>query len=489
MENAGVGSWIARLGRNAPRRIAVVSGDAAWTYEDLAARVRRLAHVLRALGVQRGDRVAWLGANHPAFLETLFATGLLGSVLVTVNHRLDESSIARILADSGASVVVSRLNIALPSSVRARIAVDDYSELIARASDDDIDEPVSLDDLCMLPYTSGTTGAPKGVMLTHGNVTWNVVNVLSCADIRSEDVTIAIAPFFRVGGTGVNVLPVLFKGGTVVIPTSSEPDELLDLIERHRVTVGFANPDLLDAMLRASRWPSADLTRVRFFMTGGAPVPERLIRAFLDRGITLLQGYGLSEAAPLALLLDSATALRKVGSAGKPPLLTDVRIVRADGRIADVGETGELQVKGRNVMAGYWNRPDATRSAIDRDGWLRTGDVARTDDEGDVWIVDRSGDEYVSMGQIVYPGDVERVLLAHPAVADAGVVGAPAGGAAFVVLAPGATAIESELLEHCRAQLPAHAVPAKLSLVKSLPRNSVGKLLRRELRAQLVQIA
>lgn len=485
MTNAGVGSWIARWARNAPRRTALVSGDASWTYEQLAARVRRLAHALRALGVRRRDRVAWLGANHPAFLETFFATGTLGGVLVPVNHRLDESAIARILADSGATVLVvprSPPQLALPSSITVRTA----EELIAHGSDESIEEAVSLEELCMLPYTSGTTGAPKGVMLTHGNVTWNVVNVLSCADIRSEDVTIAIAPFFRVGGTGVNVLPVLFKGGTVVVPTGSGPDEVLGLIERHRVTVGFANPDLLDGMLRSQRWSSADLSSVRFFMTGGAPVPERLIRAFLDRGVTLVQGYGLSEAAPLALLLDPETALRKVGAAGKPPLLADVRIVRTDGTIAAAGETGELQVKGPNVMAGYWNLPEATQRAIDREGWLRTGDVGRIDGDGDIWIVDRSGDEYVSMGQIVYPGDVERVLLAHPAVADAGVVGVSGSGIAFVVLSRDAAATGDELLEHCRCELPAHAVPARLVVVTTLPKNSVGKLLRRELRKAVV---
>lgn len=438
MIDGGVGSWIERWARNAPRRVAVVSGQASWTYEELAARVRRLAQALRSLGVRRGDRVAWLGPNHAAFLETFFATGLLRAVLVPVNHRRDEPSIAHILADSGASVLVARRSMArttLAPDVRARIVVEggeaghDYETLVAQASDELIEERVSLEDLCMLPYTSGTTGASKGVMLTHRNVTWNVVDVLSCTDIRSDDVTIAIAPFFRVGGTGVNVLPVLFKGGTVVIPEGSDPGELLALVERHGVTVGFANPDLLEAMLRAERWPSVDLSRVRFFMTGGAPVPERLIRAYLARGVTLLQGYGLSEAAPLALLLDPASALRKVGAAGRPPLLVDA--------------------------------------------------------DGDVWIVDRAGDGYVSMGQLVYPGDVERVLLAHPAVADAGVVGVPEGGAAFVVLEPGATASEEALTDHCRAGLPAHAVPRTISFVPSLPRSSVGKLLRNELRGSL----
>ena len=193
-------------------------------------------------------------------------------------------------------------------------------------------------------------------MLSHGNVTWNVVNFLSCADFRGDDVTIAIAPFFRVGGTGVNVLPVLFVGGTVVVPDDPSADGILGLIERHRVTVGFGNPDLLDALLRSARWSAVDLSSIRFVLTGGAPVPERLIRAYLDRGVTLLQGYGLSEAAPLVLILDAQSSLQKVGSAGRPPLLVDVRIVDADGRDVASGQTGELLVRGPNVMAGYWRR-------------------------------------------------------------------------------------------------------------------------------------
>ena len=183
----------------------------------------------------------------------------------------------------------------------------------------------------MITHTSGTTGMPKGVMLTHGNITWNMVNLLSVADFRGDDVTVAVTPFFRTGGTGVNVLPVLFKGGTVVVPETGDPDEILGLLERWHVTVGFGNPDLLERITRSPRWSGADLSAIRLFITGGAPVPEHLIRAYMERGVPFLQGYGLSEAAPLVLLLDPQSATRKIGSAGKPPLFVDVRTVRPDG--------------------------------------------------------------------------------------------------------------------------------------------------------------
>jgi fatty-acyl-CoA synthase len=496
--NFGLGSWIERRARTAPDQVALVGDDRSFTYAELARQVRCLANGLHRLGVGRGDRVAWLGPNHPAFLEALFASGLVGAALAPVNHRLAADGIRAVLADIKPSVLVQHAATdptAVANLVGPWIAVAgsidgalDFEALVVESPDDPVEVAAGMDDVCLLPHTSGTTGPPKGVMLTHANLTWNVVNFLTCADFRSDDVTVAIAPFFRVGGTGVNVLPVLFMGGTVVVPSDLSPAGILQAMERHRVTVGFANPDLLDALARSEAWPQVDLSSVRFVVTGGAPVPERLIRAWLDRGVMLLQGYGLSEAAPLALLLDPTSALTKMGSAGRPPLLVDIQIVHPDRSVVGPGETGELLVRGPNVMAGYWRQPEATQEVLSADGWLRTGDAARSDQEGYVWIVDRMADCFLSDGRPVYPGDVERVLSAHPAVADAGVVQllAKGGGevvAAFVVLSAGSEATEQEILAFGRQHLAAHQAPASVTFLDRLPRNSVGKLLRAQLRA------
>lgn len=501
MSNAGIGPWIESRARANPNRVALIAGGRSWTYSELGDRVRRLANGLRALGVAKGDRVAWLGPNHPAFVESLFAASLLGAVTAPVNHRLDEAEIDFILEDTKPRVLIQHLAAdatKVGGSSFRRVAVGgsadgamDFEALVAESPGHAIEEAVGLDDLCMLPHTSGTTGRPKGVMLSHGNITWNVVNLLTCADFRGDDVTIALAPFFRVGGTGVNVLPVLFKGGTVVVPGEVHPDSILELTERRRVTVGFGNPDILESMVRSRLWPVADLSRVRFLITGGAPVPEPLIHAYQERGLTLLQGYGLSEAAPVALVLQPGSAPTKIGSAGTPPLFVDTRIVGPGGAEVGPRQAGELLLRGPNVMAGYWNRAEATAAALTPDGWLRTGDAARADEDGYIWIIGRIADSFVTHGEIVHPGDVERILLSHPAVADVGVAPVSEPGEedvpiAFVVVASGARTTEQELLGWCRENLAAHQVPAAVTFVDLLPRNSVGKLIRTELQHEAV---
>jgi fatty-acyl-CoA synthase len=431
-------------------------------------------------------------------------------VLAPINHRLERGAIEAICKDVAPRVLFldgSLSDVNLPPVVAATVMVGPvdaeslYERLIADAPDEAIDELVTFDSLCLLPSTSGTTGVPKQIMLTHGNLIWNVINLLSSIDIRPDEATIAVVPFFRTGGTGINVLPVLFKGGTVVIPTSTAPDEIFDLMERHRVTIGFGSPDLLEALTRSPRWHSADFTNLRMFMTGGAPVHERLLRTCHERGFNVLQGYGLSEAAPFVSVLDDANGLRKLGSAGHPALFVDVRIVRADGSDAASGEIGDLLVSGPNVMAGYWKRPDATRRALDEHGWLRTGDVAFLDADGFLFIVGRAEDAYRSAGMLVHPGLAERVLRQHPTVAEACVVGRDDGAVAYVVLEPWAGAlthsyvetgssrpvgaeaeVEAELWSLCREQLPVYARPSAIERVASLPKNPAGKIMRHRIR-------
>jgi fatty-acyl-CoA synthase len=489
MRNQGIGSWTVRRDRKTPDRVAVEYGESSFTYRQLHQRVVRLAHALRRLGVARGDRVAYLGPNHPSLLETFFAAGLLGAVFVPLNTRLAAPELAGQIADSGAGTLVHAPGVAggLGPAVTAprMIEVGDvYEDLLARSPVDPIDEDVSLDEPCIIMYTSGTTGKAKGAVLSHGNIMWNSINVLVDLDLANDEVTLLIAPLFHTAGLNMTCLPTLLKGGRVIIEPAFDPDRVLALIEQRRITFMFAVPAMYDTLAASPRWPTADLSSLRTLTCGGAPVPAATIRTYLGRGLTFIQGYGMTEASPGVLLLDRAEVQAKAGSAGVPHFFTEVRVVGPD--LADVapGEKGEVLVSGPNVMRGYWN---VAESPFVDGGWFRSGDVAVTDEDGFVFLVDRVKDMIISGGENVYPAEVESALLDHPAVLECGVFGVPDEkwgevGRAVVVLRPGASAEEEELRGFLLGRIAKYKIPKSFRFAESLPRNAVGKILKNRLR-------
>jgi fatty-acyl-CoA synthase len=484
MRNQGIGSWTARRARKTPHRAAIGYDRRQWTYGQLHERVTRLAHGLRGLGVGRGDRVAYLGPNHPAYLETLFATAGLGAVFVPLNFRLARPELAYILDDSG-----SRVFVAGPEYVDLNPTVvvgEPYEQLLAGQPAEPIDEPVSLDDLCLIMYTSGTTGRPKGTMLSHGNITWNSLNVLVDCDLASDEVALLCAPLFHTAGLNMTCLPVLLKGGTVVLEPAFDPVRTLDLIAERRITFMFGVPAMYNAMAACERWPDADLSSIRILTCGGAPVPEATIQTYLQRGLTFIQGYGMTEASPGVLLLDSDRVAAKAGTAGVPHFFTDVRVVAPDGTEVAPGQKGEVIVRGPNVMSGYWGLPEATEAAF-TDGWFRSGDVAVVDGDGYVSIVDRITDMIISGGENVYPAEVEDALYDHPAVAECAVIGVPDErwgevGQAIVVLRPGQVAEEEGILDFLNGKLARYKIPKSVRFADSLPRSGTGKVLKKLLR-------
>ncbi|MFF9504912.1 long-chain fatty acid--CoA ligase [Streptomyces sp. NPDC014656] len=502
MLNQGIGSWPARRTRKTPDRIAVVHENRTWTYRDLHHRVLRLAHALRALGVARGDRIAYLGPNHPAFLETLFAAGTLGAVFVPLNTRLAAPELAYNLTDSGTTVLVhapERAGAARAAAAEAgvphRIALAGpdrdgtlgYEKLLAAAGTDPLDEAVAPEDPCMIMYTSGTTGRPKGAVLSHANITWNSVNVLVDTDLSGDEVTLVAAPLFHTAGLNMTCLPTLLKGGRVVLLGAFDAERVLELIEDLRVTYVFGVPTMYDAIAARPRWATADLSSLRTLNCGGAPVPARTITTYLDRGLAFSQGYGMTEASPGILFLDREQTSAKAGSAGVPHFFTDTRVVLPDGSEAGPGERGEILVQGRHVMTGYWNRPEDTEAAFTDGRWLRTGDIARIDDEGFAYIVDRAKDMFVSGGENVYPAEVEDVLLTHPAVAECAVIGVPDPvwgevGRAVVVLRPGTHADQDDILGHLAGRLAKYKIPRSLVVTEALPRTASGKIIKHAVR-------
>jgi fatty-acyl-CoA synthase len=508
MRNEGIGSWPGRRARKTPHRTALIHQQQTFSYAELHQRTNRLAHALRAAGVRRGDRVAYLGPNHPSFLETLFATGLLGAVFVPLNTRLAAPEIGYQLADSGARTLIHDPSLYDPTdngggskgdggaspaeaspAVKHRIELGDpYEQVLAAAPDTTIDEPVGPDDICMIMYTSGTTGRAKGAMLTHGNLTWNAINVLIDQDIAADEVALVSAPLFHTAGLNMITLPVFLKGGTCVLVGAFDPAGTLDLIERHRITFMFGVPAMFDQIARQARWAEADLSSVRQLTCGGAPVPTPLIATYQSRGLNFQQGYGMTEAAPGTLFLAAEHAVSKAGSAGVPHFFTDVRVTGPDLSPVAVGEPGEIVVRGPNVMAGYWGLPEETAAAF-VDGWFRSGDLARVDEDGFVTIVDRLKDMIISGGENVYPAEVEDVLLGHPAIVECAVIGVPDEKwgevpRAVVVAQEGARLDPDEVIAFLSGRLAKYKIPKSVVVAETLPRTASGKLLKSRVRAR-----
>ncbi|MFI8324965.1 long-chain fatty acid--CoA ligase [Streptomyces sp. NPDC085529] len=500
MRNQGIGSWPARRNRRTPRRAALVHEGRTTDYATLHDRSTRLAHVLRGAGVRRGDRVAFLGPNHPAYLETLFAAGLLGAVFVPLNNRLATAELAYQLTDSGSGVLVHArqpegraAELASAAGTATLIAVEgegpgrSYEELLAAAPADPLDEEVGHDDVCLIMYTSGTTGRAKGAVLTHGNIVWNSLNVVVDTDIAGDEVAFVSAPLFHTGALNMSCLPTLLKGGTVVLESAFDAERALRLIGEQRVTALFGVPTMYDAMADAPGWREADLTSLRLLLCGGAPVPGRTARTYLDRGLAFVQGYGMTEAAPGALILDRADSASRAGTAGVPHFFTDVQVLREDGTEAAPGEKGEVVVAGPNVTPGYWNLPEATAAAFRDGGRFRSGDIATVDADGYVTLVDRLKDMIISGGENIYPAEVEDALLRHPDVVEAAVIGVPDArwgevGRAVVVPRAGTSPTAEELLAHLGGLLARYKIPRSVVLAPELPRNATGKLLKGPIR-------
>jgi fatty-acyl-CoA synthase len=487
MRNEGLGGWPARRAMISPDRTAMIFDDRRITYREFAGRATRLAAQLRASGIEAGDRVGYLGPNHPAFVETMFATHMLGAVFVPLNFRLAAPEIAYMIENAGIKLLVQAPETARVTGVRTVSLESEYESWLAAGATDPIDVPVSQDAVALILYTSGTTGRPKGAMLSHANMIWNTYNLLVAVDVAGSEVTLISAPLFHVAALGQTLLPTFIKGGCSVLMSSWDVDLCYALIARHRITWMFGVTTMFASLAQSPKWATADLSSVRCLMSGGAPIPEGLIRTYQERGLVFCQGYGLTETSPGATFLEAGESVRKVGSAGVPMVFTSVRVVRPDTTDVAVGEPGEVLIKGPNVTPGYWQNAQATSAAMEGDGWFHSGDVAVLDDEGYLYIVDRVKDMFISGGENVYPAEVESVIFDHPAVAEVAVLGVPDEkwgevGKAFVVCRPGAELDPEELRGFLLGRLAKYKIPVHVEVVAGLPRTASGKVQKAKLR-------
>lgn len=491
MVDEGIGNWVARRARISSEQVAVIDGDQRRTYRDLERRSLEVAQALRDRGVRKGDRVAALLVNELAFVDLLFAVAKLGAILVPVNTRLSSLEVAFVLADSGADVLVwsavlddsARAALDLPGvRVRVRLrsgdagpgaAEEESFENVRSAIAPEALGPVRGSDVALIMYTSGTTGEPKGAMITHDNILWNVINALTVGrGLRSTDRTITVAPLFHIAGLGVHTLPLIYAGGTVILQAGFDAEQTLEAMARHRVTVQLLVPTMWAALMDAPGLGSHDLSALERAITGSAPTPRHVLDFFADRGIPFQEGFGMSETSPGLAVLDAADMQSSAGSIGKPLLHVDVRIVGDDGREVSMGEVGELLVRGPNVFAGYWGRSSATEAAFEGD-WFRTGDLVSVDEEDYLTLIDRKKDMLISGGENVYPAEVDKVLQSHPEVKEIAVIGVahPKWGEtplAVVVPTPESARDGQELMEFARSRM-AHFKCADKGGVRTVP--------------------
>jgi fatty-acyl-CoA synthase len=500
-------NWFTVLAHHATRTpekaIAVFEG-ATTTYAEMARRATELAGGLSERGVGRDDVVALLSYNCPEFLETVFAANYLGAVAMPINWRLAAPEVRYILEHSRARALLcdkSLLDLASEATkdieatlVRACISsavADGWTTLADLRASPGWVRPVSAssDDVHRLMYTSGTTGRPKGVMITHGNLAWkNMAHIIEFG-FDSSDLGLACGPLYHVGALDLTTTSLIAAGATTIIHRSFEPSEVVDEIERSRVTTVWLAPAMVNAIMALPDIEHRDLSSVHVVINGGEKMPipliERIQRIFPSAWFA--DAYGLTETVSGDTFLDRESIVSKLGSVGRPCLYLELDIWDERGKALPAGERGEIVMRGPKVFKGYWRDPDATASVFGG-GWFHTGDIGVRDDDGYLYIVDRLKDMIVSGGENIASSEIERVLYEHDSVLEAAVVGRPDDRwgevpVAFVVLREEAIATTDVLLEHCRARLARFKTPKEITFLDALPRNPSGKVLKRELRS------
>ncbi len=528
-----IGDYLGRRQIYSPDKLAIIDAGKTpaleLTFRQMNERADRLANWLRdTAGVQKGDRVAILARDGVEHLDLFYACAKLGAIHTPFNWRLHwrelvglmelttpkallfsddfKDAVAQIkLSMSNGQRSIANAEGARPNSLTIdhwQLSIDhflhldgpglpfsqDYRSTLDRSPNRPVTcETLDAEDIACLLFTGGTTGLPKGAMISHRMICWNVLNTV-IHDLTHDDVYVNVFPLFHAGGLFTYLSSQVIFGNTTVLTRQFDPAQVLELIQRHRATVFAAVPTMYQMLTTAPTWESADLSGLRFCTSGGAPLPVPLVEKYTaEKGIRFKQGFGMTEFGPGLFALPPEDAIRKAGSIGRPNYFVDVRVVDEEGQPLGPDQPGELLLKGPSRSSGYWNNPEATAAVLDADGWFHTGDLARYDADWYFYIVDRKKDMFISGGENVYPAEIEAVLYKHPAVHMCAVVGVPDPkwgevGRAFVVLKPGATATADELLAHMAAHLARYKTPRSVEFRSELPLSGMGKILRRELR-------
>jgi fatty-acyl-CoA synthase len=498
-----VAAWIRKWALLSPDKVALVDEDRPLTYSALNQRINRISNFLLKKGLGRGDRVVVLLHNGSPFLEIFFAVSKIGAILVPLNFRLSGPEIRYVVNDCGGETfffgesfcsTLEGIREEIPVRQGRFICVggespswsESYEKLLESSSlqEPSVPESGNGESPHMIMYTSGTTGLPKGAVLSERKTFFNVLNANLYYQVTSQDRIVVSRPLFHSGGLLVDSLPFLYKGATVIVRRRFDPEELLKTIERYAVSVVETSATMYRFVLEEGHLGRYALSSVRCFFTGGEQVPLSLLRSYSERGLVISQIFGQTETSTITWL-PTQHAMRKMGSVGIPVFHGEVRIVDKTGRDVPPGEIGEIIVSGPILMSGYWEKPEMTEEVI-RGGWLYTGDLGVRDEEGFYHIVDRLKNVFISGGENVYPAEVEKVVLECPKVAAVAVIGVPDArwgetGKAFVVCREGEHLASDEIRAWCNGKLAAYKIPKDVEFVERIPENAAGKIVRYKL--------
>ena len=488
--------WVEKNAAFAPEKTAIRFEGEDIDYARFAATIRGYARALRNLyGVERGDRVAFLGFNSPAMLALFFACARIGAMFSPLNWRLVAPELAYILADSAPRLLIADAEHAdlareaAADCTAAVVAAERIAGEAETATGADRDPAAGPDTPCLLVYTSGTTGHPKGAVLAQRAMQVNAHNCIHYSGLSDADRVLTVLPMFHVGGLNILTSPAFYAGGSVILHRRFDAEATLRAIQEDRPTQLVLVPATIRAVIGLPGWAEADISSLRLLTTGSSIVPVDLIDAVHARGIPVCQTYGLTETAPVTIYQKPGDCALKPRSTGKCGLHCETAIADDDGNPVPDGVSGEILVRGGNVLLEYWNNPDETRRAL-RDGWFHTGDVGWRDEDGDIFVDDRKKDILISGGENIYPAEIEQVVHRMDDIGDIAVVGRPDARwgevpVAFVVPAPGAAIGADDFLARFDGRLARFKHPKEVVFVDALPKNAMGKTLKHVLRERV----
>lgn len=480
-------AWILQRAAIHPDKTSLIdmATSRSWTYQELAKEIEKWEAFLTSSGLQKGDRVAVIAENRIELFAILFACGLRGFIYVPLNWRLSQTELNYILQDCTPSLLLYEPQFLNLSKSNPHIKATFIGTDIEVKKEDLPKNKWHPNDPWAIIYTGGTTGKPKGVVLSIDAINWNAINTIISWNLSLDDCTLNYLPLFHTGGLNALAVPLLMIGGTVIIGKKFDPREAIHALNNYQTTISLFVPTMYQMMIETEEFRNASFPTIKFFLSGGAPCPVTVYEAFLQKGIPFKEGYGLTEAGPNNFVIQPEIAAKKLGAVGKSMQFNYIKILNSKNEECEIEEVGELYLKGKHTFSEYWNNPEETVQSF-KDGWLRTGDLAKRDQDGDIFIIGRLKEMIISGGENVYPQEVEQYIITHPKVKEVAVVGIenPHWGevvTAYIVADDGFND-EEEIQAYCRKFLGGYKIPRHIHFITELPKTHVGKIDKKKLK-------